>query len=88
MISVLLVTTWLAIWGQKQTQTLVAHSGVHVEAAALALAAGPHPTCILGPPQQCLPHLLHSCLQTQQLRIKEDLLSGNIDKPLLQWQSA
>ena len=35
--------------------------GVHVEAAALPLAAGAHPTRILGPPQQCLPYLLHPC---------------------------
>ena len=43
---------------------------IHVEAAALALAAGPHPTRILGPPQQYLPYLLHSCLHTQQLQIE------------------
>jgi hypothetical protein len=101
MASVLLVTSHLAIWGQKLTQALVAHSvmqqpelshderaaqrrshvweqhvlfiGVHVKAAALALAAGPHPTCILGPPQQCLPYLLHSCLHTHQLQIEGEL---------------
>ncbi len=44
--------------------------GVHVEVAALALAAGPHPTRILGPPQQCLPYLLHPCLHTHQLQIE------------------
>ncbi len=53
--------------------------GVHVEAAALALAAGAHPTRILCPPQQCLPYLLHSCLHTQQLQIEGGLQFGDID---------
>ena len=47
--------------------------GVHVEASALALAAWPHPTRVLGPPQQCLPYLLHSCLHTHQLQIEGEL---------------
>ncbi len=47
--------------------------GVHVKAAALALAAGAHPTRILGPPQQCLPYLLHPCLHTHQLQIEGEL---------------
>ncbi len=58
--------------------------GVHVEAAALALARGPHPTRILGPPQQCLPYLLHSCLQTHQLQIEGEIQGGRIDWFMLQ----
>jgi len=56
------------IWEQH-----VLFIGVHVEAAALALAAGPHPTRILCPPQQSLPYLLHPCLHTHQLQIEGEL---------------
>ena len=54
------------IWEQH-----VLFIGVHVEAAALALAARAHPTRILSPPQQCLPYLLHLCLHTYRLQIED-----------------
>ena len=69
------------IWKQH-----VLFIGVHVEAAALALAVGPHPTRILGPPQQCLPYLLRSCLHTHRLQIEGELQGGRIDRFMLQWR--
>ncbi len=69
------------IW--KQHVLLI---GVHVETAALALATGAHPTRILGPPQQYLPYLLHSCLHTHQLQIEGEIQGGRIDWFMLQWR--